>query len=1052
MSKARRLKRGTLSACMRLLFSAAMLLLCAPGAFALNPSLDVSQYAHTAWKVRDGFSKSRITSVAQTVDGYLWLGTEFGLLRFDGVRAVPWQPPTGKQLPSNFIRCVLGARDGTLWIGTTKGLASWKDGKLILHPELAGETVDTLLEDREGTVWAGAGGITTGRLCEIRSGRVQCDGEDGTFGRYVESLFQDGEGNLWVGAMTGLWHWKPGPPKLFSMPVPRATSQTLSENDNGAPLIIIENDIRQFVGGRAEAYPPATGRQFTADKLFRDRNGGLWIGTLGQGLLHVHQGRTDVFSQSAGLSGDVVSRLFEDREGSIWVVTGTGLDRFREYAVPTMSMTQGLSSAIVTSVLATRDGSVWLGTDDGLDRWKDGEITIYRKRSTQRERAGALGAVHQITDRGLPDNAVESLFLDDGGRIWVSMRHGVVYFEDGRFTPVSSVPGGYVNSIAGDNKGNLWIDNQDLGLFHLIRDSVAEQIPWARLGGMGSPYTMLHDSLQDGLWIGFWQGKGGLAYFKDGRARASYTVADGLGEGQIRNLHLDQDGTLWAATQGGLSRVKNGRVATLTQENGLPCDAVDWMAEDDAHSLWMYMACGLVRVARTELDAWVASFDKGPKRMIQVAVFDSSDGVQVHDHVTSYSPRGIKSSDGKLWFLSGDGVSVIDPAHLPFNWVPPPVHVEQVTADRKTYWQNLSGDASSLRLKLPPLVRDLEIDYTALSLVAPEKVRFRYKLEGWDRDWQDAGNRRQAFYTNLSPGDYRFRVAASNNSGVWNEAGASFAFFIAPAYYQTMWFRLSCVAAFLSMLWALYQLRLRQVAQQFKMRMEERVNERMRIARELHDTMLQSFQGAVLHIQVVSDLISNRPQEAKEKLDRALDLADHAIAEGRDAVQGLRSSTTVTNDIAAAMITLGKGLAASETDQNCPEFRVDVVGATRDLHPITRDEVCRIAGEALRNAFKHAQASRIEVEIQYGAHRLRLRIRDDGKGIEPQVVGDNSRQGHYGLPGMRERAKLIGGNLELWSKVQAGTEIELTIPAAAAYAKPDGQHGSRFFRKGAGAD
>jgi len=312
------------------------------------------------------------------------------------------------------------------------------------------------------------------------------------------------------------------------------------------------------------------------------------------------------------------------------------------------------------------------------------------------------------------------------------------------------------------------------------------------------------------------------------------------------------------------------------------------------------------------------------------------------------------------------------------------------------------------------------------------------------------GNRRQAFYNNLSPGDYRFRVAASNNSGVWNEAGTSFAFSIVPAYYQTTWFRLSCVAAFLGLLWVLYQLRLRQATQRVQYRMEERVNERMRIARELHDTMLQSFQGAMMHLQVVSDLISKHPQEAKQKLDSALDLADHAIAEGRDTVQGLRSSTTVTNDIAAAMITLGKGLGASETNQNCPEFRVEVEGATRDLRPIARDEVCRIAGEALRNAFKHAQASRIEVEIQYAPHSLRLRIRDDGKGIEPQVVG--GRQGHYGLSGMRERAKLIGGNLELWTKVQAGTKIELTIPAAAAYAKPDGQHGSRFFRKGAGAD
>ena len=265
-----------------------------------------------------------------------------------------------------------------------------------------------------------------------------------------------------------------------------------------------------------------------------------------------------------------------------------------------------------------------------------------------------------------------------------------------------------------------------------------------------------------------------MAYFKDGQVRASYASADGLGEGRVDDLQLDRDGTLWAATEGGLSRVKNGRVATLTSKNGLPCDTVHWVMEDDDHSFWLYTACGLVRIARTELDAWVAD----PKRTIQTTVFDSSDGVRSHALTSGYSPRVAKSADGKLWFLPCDGVSVIDPRHLPFNKLPPPVHIEQITADRKTY------DASS-NLRLPPLIRDLEIDYTALSLVAPEKIRFRVKLEGHDPDWKDVGNERKAFYNDLPPRNYRFRVMACNNSGVWNEAGASFDFSIAPAYYQT---------------------------------------------------------------------------------------------------------------------------------------------------------------------------------------------------------------------------------------------------------------------------
>jgi signal transduction histidine kinase/ligand-binding sensor domain-containing protein len=789
-----------------------ILLMCCPCASALDPSLDISQYAHTAWTVREGFSKGTITSIAQTPDGYLWLGTEFDLLRFDGVRIVPWQPPAGEHLPSSDIHGLLVSRNGTLWIGTAKGLASWKDGELTLHPELAGQAVEDLLEDREGTVWAGGQAAPTGRLCAIRSSSFQCYGEDGSFGRYVKVLYQDSGGNLWVGGMTGLWRWKPGPPKLYPMP---DTVQALIEGDNGALLIAMRSGMRQLVDGRVEAYPlPATTREFNPYRLLRDRNGGLWIGTTDRGLVHVRQRRADVFARPDGLSGDFIERLFEDREGDIWVATLDGLDRFRGLAVPTISVKQGLSNATVESVLAARDGSVWLGTVDGLNRWNNGQIMIYRKRSApamssgaRREEesgglgaaseSGALGEVTEITSSGLPDDAIESLFQDDR-RIWVSTRRGAAYLEDGRFIPVGAVPGG-VHFILGDSAGNLWM-SQDQSLFHLLGGSVVERIPWTSLGHKDAASALAADPLQGGLWLGFRDG--GVEYFKGGKVRASYAAADGLGKGHVRGLHLDRDGALWAAIEGGLSRVKDGRVATLTSKNGLPCDAVHWVMEDDAHSFWLCMACGLVRIARPELDAWATH----PQRTIQATVFDSSDGVRSHATTTGYSPSVAKSADGKLWFLPWDGVSIIDPPHLSVNQLPPPVHIEQVIADRKTY------EASS-HLRLPPLVRDLEIDYTALSLVAPEKVLFRFKLEGRDRDWQDVGNRRQAFYNNLSPGNYRFRVTACNNSGVWNEAGASLDFSIAPAYYQTLWFRVTCVAAFLALLWALYQLRLRSIKQ-----------------------------------------------------------------------------------------------------------------------------------------------------------------------------------------------------------------------------------------------
>jgi signal transduction histidine kinase len=468
--------------------------------------------------------------------------------------------------------------------------------------------------------------------------------------------------------------------------------------------------------------------------------------------------------------------------------------------------------------------------------------------------------------------------------------------------------------------------------------------------------------------------------------------------------------------------MKDGRVVTLSSRNGLPCDVVNWSTEHD-DSVWLYMACGLARIAAAELRAAVSD----PTRRLQAAVFDSSDGVGLRARATIYDPQVAKSADGRLWFLPNDGVSVFDPRRLSINTLPPPVHVEQVTADRTTY------DASS-DLRLPPLIRDLEIDYTALSFVAPEKNLFRVKLEGWDPDWRYVGNRRQAFYTNLAPGQYRFRVTASNNSGVWNDTGALLDFSIAAAYYQTRWFRVTVAAACLALLGTLHRLRVRQLAREFNTGLEARVSERTRIARELHDTLLQSFHGLLLRFQAATNELPAGP--VKQRFEGAVDQGAQAIAEGRDAVQGLRSSTVETTDLAAAVNVLGQELATGELGESAAAFQVAVEGTPRNLQPILRDEVYRIAGEALRNAFSHAQARLIEVELRYDEHQLRLRVRDNGKGIAPQMRVEQAAPGHFGLHGMHERAAVVGGRLDVWSEIDSGTEVELTIPAAIAYAKP----------------
>ncbi len=460
----------------------------------------------------------------------------------------------------------------------------------------------------------------------------------------------------------------------------------------------------------------------------------------------------------------------------------------------------------------------------------------------------------------------------------------------------------------------------------------------------------------------------------------------------------------------------------------------------------LYTACGLLRIEHSDLAAWANAVDSRHDATlpIRVTVFDDSDGVRTLFSPGHWHPQVAKTSGGRLWFLPWDGVSVIDPHHIPFNKLPPPVHIEQIVANHKSY--PVTSDANG-NVRLPPRIRDLQIDYTALSLVAPEKMLFRYKLEGWDRDWQDAGTRRQAFYSNLPPRNYRFRVAACNNSGVWNEAGASLEFSVLPAFYQTNWFRSLCAVGFLALLWGIYQLRVQQLQRQFNIGLEARVNERTRIARELHDTLLQNFHGLMFQFQAASNLMLRRPDEAKRSLDDAIDETKKAIAESRDAIQGLRSEPIAKGNLAELLMSTSRELADADGSEDQPVFDLIEEGERRALSPTVTSDICRIALELMRNAYQHSHARRIEAEIRYGDSMFRLRIRDDGKGIEPKVLKEGGKVGHWGLRGARERVDRIGGHLDLWSEPGNGTEVQLLVPASIAYESYRDSYPSKLVRK-----
>jgi len=1023
----------------RILVLLISVLACSVCAFPLDQSLDVSQYAHTTWKIREGFATGTIHEIAQTPDGYLWLATESGLLRFDGVRTVPWSPPPRDHLPSNDIRSLVAGRDGTLWLGTAKGLASWKADSLIQFPQLAGFDVYTLLQDHEGTIWAAgvmweAGISQPGKLCAIGAGDVHCYGSDGTFGFGVTAAYEDSRGNLWLGAGNGLWRWRPGSPDHYELPAPKQSSlpalvfnrNALVEGEAGNLLVAGPGGLRQLIDGKIKLYSfPSAAPQFNEPgTLLRDRDGGLWIGTLDRGILHVHQGRTDVYSQSDGLSGNAVESFFEDREGNVWVSTTAGLDRFREYAIPTISVKQGLSSPFVVCVLAAKDGSVWLGTTDGLNRWRDGHVTIYRKRTvppttyspnaitTEDFTANHAQAIQYIP---LPGNYIDSLYQDAQGRIWVATHQGVGYFENGRFMRFTGMQITYAIPITGDSSGNIWAASSEQGLCRLRMGKPVECIPWTKLGSRGSfSDSLVVDPVRGGFWLGFW--RGGVVHFKDGAVRASFGTANGLGGGRVNALKLDPDGTLWAATDGGLSRIKDDHIVTLTSKNGLPCDTVHDLIDDDAQSFWLYTACGLVRVARFELDAWAAD----PQGKVQATVFDSSDGIRSHAGVYYPAPRVAKTADGKLWFLPLDGVSVVDPHRLPFNTLPPPVHVEQIVADGKTY-KAVSG------LRLPSRVRDLSIDFTALSFVAPEKVRFRFKLEGQDTDWREVVNERRVEYSNLPPGNYRFHVTASNNNGVWNQQGEALGFFVEPAYYQTNWFRALCVVTFCTIFWTVYRLRIRalerrrtEISALNEQLIKAQEAERMRISGELHDGVLQQITSLALRLGKVRREAA--PDSEDKATVRALQLEliqvgtdiRHLSHELHPAVlqeSGLPTALSVYCEEFSRV----RGLPVScEADESVLELSP---GAALCLY--------RIAQEALGNAAKYSKAGRVEVRLTRSNGTVCLSVSDDGVGCDPSQLG---RSGGLGVINMRERVLQLKGRFEFDSEPGRGTTVKVEVP------------------------
>ena len=984
------------------------LLLLASSAGGLDPNTALTQYGHTAWRVRDGYFAGHPTVVTQTRDGFLWIGTQAGLIRFDGVRFMPWEPPAGSRLPDERIFSLLAARDGSLWIGTANGLAQWRAPNLVVHARVG--RFGALVEDRRGTIWAGHTRALSELppLCRYERGDFRCFGFPDELGlHYVGALHEDRQGNVWIGGAYSVCRWRPGRPECYKIeslvPLVGKSGVFALADDSGGTLWAgtYALGIWRFVAGRWTRHLSPLDPELETGAIFYDRGSGFWLGTDKHGLLRIAQGRTERFARADGLSGDMVNDLFEDREGSLWVATSAGLDRFRDVKVATLTAQEGLRGGGVQAVTASRDGGVWIA---------ETSVLIH---------LGPTGMSFYTAGQGLPGGNLTSVFEDSRGRLWVGVDNGLAWRDRGRFVQLRMPDGsavGVVISIAEDRDGDLWVATiaPDRLLLRIRDERIAEVLPAEWLGG--SQVGAIAADPEGGVWLGLVSSE--LKRYRNGRIEPHGKIANPGGR-YIYNLLPDARG-LWVVTSQGLDLLRNGKLSTLDMRSGLPCDKIEDAVRGDDGSLWLKAACGLVQIPPGELDAW----SRNPDRRVRGRLLDAFDGAQAG--MPPFSPRSTKSLDGRLWFAVEDGgLQVVDPGKIAGNRIPPPVQILRVVADRKGYEPEPG-------LRLPALTRDLEIDYTALSFAVPEKVRFRYRLEGADGGWHDAGTRREAFFNNLKPGNYRFNVVACNNDGVWNETGATLDFTLLPAFHQTHWFLLLCAATVGCLSWASYRWHLRQVAARLDLQFQERLAERTRIAQDLHDTLLQGFLSASMQLHLAVDEI---PEDAaaKPRLSRVLQLMGQVIDEGRNAVRGLRAPASQEpglDDLEQALSRVPGELGLTEA----AGFRVVVEGRPRPLHPVIRDEVYRIGREALANAFRHSGATAIEVEIEYAARVLRLLVRDDGRGIDPQVL-EAGRDGHWGLSGMRERAERMGARLKVWSRAEAGTEVELSVPGEIAFAE-----------------
>jgi len=975
----------------------ALLLARGPAALAQQAASPLVGFHHDRWGMEDGLPENRITGIAQSADGYLWLGTDGGLVRFDGVRftrrsrsdsvATPLFQPlladhlgrlwvttaggglalyTGGQFklatptPSidGGIRQLSESGSGGLWVVSGRGSAwSWRDGRLTPAPwsSLSPTGIRAVHQDAAGRVWIASDGRGVIRL-EGRTPR-SLTAQDGLSDDDVWAILETRDGTLWFGTSAGVTRWRQGKATVFRLGPGRIAATVLAEDQEGA----------------------------------------IWAGTSGDGLYRIAGDKLVSVTSASGLSADQVLAIDVDREGSIWAGTEDGLDRFERTAVQGLTAEQGPPLG-APGALAWSGGTLWIApVTGGLFRAEPSAEGLGRGRRVR---------FVPVASQTLTGDRVLALAPDRDGGLWVGRESGgLMHLGSGAVRSYGTRDGlasADVTAVLQDRRGTVWIGT-DSGVNRLSNHRITQYrerdgLPAARV-------QCLLEDRRGVVWIGT---TGGLARI-EGDSITSFTAKSGLGGREVFALLEDTTGTIWAGLSAGLARAHDGQLTAIGPDQGLAERTVRSLELDRAGDLWLAGDEGISRVSLAELNA-VAD---GRLDRVHPVLYGPEEGLPGSSAASGVTPNSLHTPDGRLWFSFSRGIALVDPSQLRRNPVPPPVHIEALNVDGR----NLP---LAEQVTIPTHARRVELRFTALSLLAPRQVRFRYMLDGVDRQWMEATAQRSATYTHLRPGRYRFHVLAANNDGVWNEAGAELMLRVPPAFYQAWWFYGLLVLAGVVTTYAALRARHRRLEARFALVLAERT----RIAREIHDTLLQGFTGITLQLQALVARLTHS-DGAREQFERVLSLADAALAEARRAVWDMRSPELESQGLVDALL----GAARAAVDGSGIELRTRISGTPRRLMPVEDAALFRIGREATANAVKHADAHIIELDLAYHRRSVRLSVRDDGRGILPER-DTGAHSGHWGVIGMQERAEQAGGRLTITPAAGGGTEVVVTIPTA----------------------